>query len=73
MKSAAGLHLVANLPAGLSEVEVAGLASARSIRLYPMRDYCFKASTERALVFGYGSLSENQIERGILQLAAALG
>jgi hypothetical protein len=35
--------------------------------------YCLKASREPALVFGYGSLSENHIERGILQLAAALG
>ena len=71
--AAAGLHLVANLPASLSEQEIARLASARSVRLYPMCDYCFKASPERALVFGYGSLSENQIERGMLQLAAALG
>jgi hypothetical protein len=37
-----------------------------------MRDYCFKASPEPALVFGYGSLTEGQIGRGISQLAAAV-
>lgn len=70
--AAAGLHLVANMPSRFSEQEVARLASARSIRIYPMSGYCFKASLEPALVFGYGSLSESQIHRGISQLAAAL-
>ncbi len=70
--AAAGLHLVANLPARFSEQEVARLASARSVRIYPMRGYSFKAFFGPALVFGYGSLSENQIGRGISQLAAAL-
>jgi hypothetical protein len=37
-----------------------------------MREYCFKASQRPALVFGYGSLTEYQIGRGISQLAAAL-
>jgi GntR family transcriptional regulator/MocR family aminotransferase len=70
--AAAGLHLVANLPARFSEQEFARLSSARSVRIYPMREYCFKASSDPALVFGYGSLSESQIGRGISQLAAAL-
>jgi GntR family transcriptional regulator/MocR family aminotransferase len=70
--AAAGLHLVANLPDGVSEQEVARLSSARSVRVYPMRGYCFKASAAPALVFGYGSLSERQLGRGISQLAAAL-
>jgi GntR family transcriptional regulator/MocR family aminotransferase len=68
---AAGLHLVAKLPDGLDEQKVVSLSAARSIRLYPMRDYCFKASPGPALVFGYGSLAEGQIGRGISQLAAA--
>jgi GntR family transcriptional regulator/MocR family aminotransferase len=70
--AAAGLHLVANLPARFSEQEIARLSSARSVRIYPMRGYCFKASLEPALVFGYGSLSESQIHQGISQLAVAL-
>jgi GntR family transcriptional regulator/MocR family aminotransferase len=70
--AAAGLHLVANLPSRICEQEVARLATARSVRIYAMREYCFKASREPALVFGYGSLSESQIDRGISQLAAAL-
>ncbi|HEX8474895.1 MAG TPA: PLP-dependent aminotransferase family protein [Pyrinomonadaceae bacterium] len=70
--AAAGLHLVANLPTRFDEQEVARLSSARSVRIYPMRGYCFKAPSEPALVFGYGSLSESQIGRGISQLAAAL-
>jgi GntR family transcriptional regulator/MocR family aminotransferase len=70
--AAAGLHLIAELPAGLDEQEVVSLSATRSIRVYPMRDYCFKASLRPALVFGYGSLAERQIGRGISQLAAAL-
>ncbi|HKS26764.1 MAG TPA: PLP-dependent aminotransferase family protein [Pyrinomonadaceae bacterium] len=72
MGVAAGLHLVAKLPPGSDEQEIARLSSARSVRLYPMRQYGFKAASEPALVFGYGSLSESQIRRGISQLAAAL-
>jgi GntR family transcriptional regulator/MocR family aminotransferase len=70
--AAAGLHFVAELPASLDEQEVVRLLATRSIRVYPMRDYCFKASPRPALVFGYGSLTEGQIGRGISQLAAAL-
>lgn len=71
--AAAGLHLVAELPPRLDEQEVARLAAARSVRVYPMRGYCLKAAPGPALVFGYGSLSESQIGRGVSQLAAALG
>jgi GntR family transcriptional regulator/MocR family aminotransferase len=71
--AAAGLHLVAELPGGLDEHEVVRLSATRSIRVYPMRDYCFIASPGPALVFGYGSLMEGKIGRGISQLAAALG
>lgn len=70
--ASAGLHLVANLPARTDEQEVARLASASSVRVYPMRGYSFKAGPALALVFGYGSLSESQIGRGISQLAASL-
>jgi GntR family transcriptional regulator/MocR family aminotransferase len=70
--AAAGLHLVANLPPHLDAQEIARLSSARSVRVYPMQSYCSKASFGPILVFGYGSLSESQIERGISQLAAAL-
>jgi GntR family transcriptional regulator/MocR family aminotransferase len=70
--AAAGLHLVAELPPSLDDQEIVRLSATRSIRVYPMRDYCFKASLEPALVFGYGSLAEGQIGRGISQLAAAV-
>jgi GntR family transcriptional regulator / MocR family aminotransferase len=70
--AAAGLHLVAELPASLDDQEVVRLSATRSIRVYPMRDYCFKASPGPALVFGYGCLAEGQIGRGISQLAAAV-
>jgi GntR family transcriptional regulator / MocR family aminotransferase len=70
--AAAGLHLVAALPASLDDQKIVRLSATRSIRVYPMRDYCFKASPEPALVFGYGSLAEGQIGRGISQLAAAV-
>src|SRR5262245_61746050 len=56
--AAAGLHLLAELPASLDEREVGRLSATRSIRVYPMRDFCFKSSPKPALVFGYGSLLE---------------
>jgi GntR family transcriptional regulator / MocR family aminotransferase len=70
--AAAGLHLITELPDSLDEQKVVSLSAARSIRLYPVRDYCFKAPTAPALVFGYGSLAEEQISRGISQLAVAM-
>ncbi len=70
--AAAGLHLVAEAPAGIDVQEVVKLSATRSVRVYPMRDYCFKVFMGPALVFGYGSLSEGQIGRGISQIAAAL-
>jgi GntR family transcriptional regulator/MocR family aminotransferase len=73
MGAAAGLHLVATMPAGFDKLEVTRLSTTRSVRIYPIREYCLKTSPEPALVFGYGSLTESQIHRGISQLAAALG
>jgi GntR family transcriptional regulator/MocR family aminotransferase len=71
MGAAAGLHLVASLPAHLDEQEIARLSATRSVRVYPMQEYRFKASQEPALVFGYGGVTESQIGQGISRLAAA--
>jgi GntR family transcriptional regulator/MocR family aminotransferase len=70
--AAAGLHLVTELPDSLDEQKVLRLSATRPIRVYPMRDYCFKVSLRPALVFGYGCLAEGQIGQGISQLAAAV-
>jgi GntR family transcriptional regulator/MocR family aminotransferase len=69
---AAGLHLVTTLPPGLTEQLVVQKAAARSIRVYPMRDYSQRRLKTSALVFGYGFLTEEHIERGIVELAKAL-
>ena len=69
---AAGLHLVMTLPPGFTEQQVVQKAAARSIRVYPMRDYSQRRMKEPALVFGYGFLTEEHIERGIGELAMAL-
>lgn len=70
--TAAGLHLVARLPADCSESQVVRAAAQHAIRVYPMQDYCQRAVQGPALVLGYGSLPESQIEHGICRLAQAI-
>ena len=66
--AAAGLHLVARLPAGLSEHQVARQAAMQSVRVYPMGAYTFEARPAAALVFGYGGLTNPEIAAGISRL-----
>jgi GntR family transcriptional regulator/MocR family aminotransferase len=70
---AAGLHLVAELPPGLGELEATRAAAGHSIRVYPLREYRGRPSPAHppALVLGYSGLNEAQIREAVRLLAKA--
>ena len=68
---AAGLHLMVNLPSGTSEEAVADAAARSSMGIYGVRPHRSTAGAP-ALLLGYGSLTEVQIEKGIALLATII-
>jgi GntR family transcriptional regulator / MocR family aminotransferase len=70
---AAGLHVVAELPAQTDEAAVVAAARERSVGVYGMIDYRFPGSSgPAALVLGYGGLGERAIQAGVRLLAEAV-
>jgi GntR family transcriptional regulator/MocR family aminotransferase len=70
--AAAGLHLVAEPPAGVDVRLAVERAEERSVRLYPVADYYFRRPRRPGFVFGYGWLSESEIEEGIRRIGESL-
>lgn len=70
---AAGLHLVAELPPGLEELDAVRAAAGRSIRVHPMREYRIRPSPADppGLVLGYACLDEAQLREAVRRLAEA--
>jgi GntR family transcriptional regulator / MocR family aminotransferase len=68
---AAGLHLIAWLPADLDEDAVVAAAKARGVAIAGVSPYRVQAG-DGALLFGYSDLSENAIRRGVDHLADAI-
>jgi GntR family transcriptional regulator/MocR family aminotransferase len=68
---AAGLHLVAWLPAGLSESAVVDAAARRGLGVYGVGPYRMSGG-DGGLIFGYATLSERTIAEGIGVLATAV-
>ncbi len=69
---AAGLHLVAWLPPDLDEAAVVEAASAHGVAVAGVSPYRLTAGGEGGLIFGYATLDEPAIQRGIRHLAAAI-
>jgi GntR family transcriptional regulator/MocR family aminotransferase len=65
---AAGLHLMVTLPSGTSEEAVMDAAARRSMRIYGVGPHR-KTPGAPALLLGYGSMTEAQIEEGMAMLA----
>lgn len=67
---AAGLHLVATLPSRSDERRIAEAARSRDVGFHPMSLYCRDRAhrNQPALVFGYGHLTETEIEDGMQQV-----
>jgi GntR family transcriptional regulator / MocR family aminotransferase len=68
---AAGLHLVAHLPAGLDEPAVVEAARARGVGLQGLGEHRLLPGPP-ALLLGYGRIAEPAIEPGVRELAAVM-
>lgn len=68
---AAGLHLMVTLPRGLDEEWLEDAAALNSLRVYGVRTHR-KGAGAAALLLGYGSLTEAEIEAGISLLATII-
>jgi GntR family transcriptional regulator/MocR family aminotransferase len=64
---AAGLHLVAMLPRGIDERQVARTAADHDVRLYPFGAYWQRRpkGERQGLVLGYAHLTEREIADGV--------
>jgi len=70
---AAGLHAVAELPAGQREDEVVARAAARGLDLEPLGDYALHDHTRGpALVIGYATPPEHAYTSALARLTAAI-
>jgi GntR family transcriptional regulator/MocR family aminotransferase len=69
---AAGLHLVAWLPAGLDETAVVTAATACGVTVAGLAPYRLAPSAQGGLIFGYSDLTETAIRRGVERLAGAV-
>ena len=69
---AAGLHLVAWLPAGLEEAQVVAAAAARGVTVAGLAPYRLAPSAQGGLIFGYSDLTEPVIRHGVERLADAV-
>jgi GntR family transcriptional regulator/MocR family aminotransferase len=68
---AAGLHLVAWLPDDLDEAAVVAAAAARGVAVAGVSPYRIQAG-DAGLIFGYSTVSESAIRRGVDGLAKAI-
>jgi GntR family transcriptional regulator / MocR family aminotransferase len=69
---AAGLHLVAYLPPELDEATAIEAAAGRGVAVYGLETYRLSHPGRPGLIFGYATLDEATIERGVKRLADAL-
>jgi GntR family transcriptional regulator/MocR family aminotransferase len=68
----AGLHVMAWLPADVSESAVTQAARERGLGVYGLKPYWVQNSGPEGLVFGYGGLTEPAVVEGIDLLADAI-
>ena len=69
---AAGLHLVAYLPPGLDEARLVRAAEPRGVAVYGLEPYRIDHPGRPGLIFGYATLDEAAIRRGVRLLAEAV-
>jgi GntR family transcriptional regulator/MocR family aminotransferase len=69
---AAGLHLVAHLPPGLDEATAIEATARRGVAVHGLEPYRLAHPGRLGLIFGYATLDEATIARGVKRLAAAL-
>ena len=69
---AAGLHLVAWLPAALDESAVVAAAARAGVAVAGLAPYWLAPAPRGGLIFGYSDLDERAIADGVARLAAAV-
>jgi GntR family transcriptional regulator/MocR family aminotransferase len=69
---AAGLHLVAWLPADLEEEALVAAAAQAGVAVAPVSPYCLSPGQRGGLIFGYSNLGERAIADGVERLARAV-
>jgi GntR family transcriptional regulator/MocR family aminotransferase len=69
--AAAGLHLVTYLPLGMDERTLIEAAARRGVALYGLAPYRLAGPGRPGLVFGYATLDEEAVRRGIALVAQA--
>ena len=69
---AAGLHLVAWLPAALDESAVVAAAARAGVAVAGVAPYRLAAAPRGGLIFGYSDLDERTISDGVARLARAI-
>jgi GntR family transcriptional regulator/MocR family aminotransferase len=70
--TSAGLHILLHLPDGTDTRGAVRTATAAGLRLADLDDYRTKPSVERALVLGYGNISDTEIPPAVTLLGEAL-
>jgi GntR family transcriptional regulator / MocR family aminotransferase len=70
--SPAGIHLIAWLPEGLDDREVAREAAARGIETRPVSAFYAMSPARCGLELGYAAFNERELRRGAAQLSAAV-
>ncbi len=68
----AGMHLVALLPRGTSDVEVSRNAAQRGISAMPLSACYLRPPTRGGLILGYGGASSRQIHEGVSKLSMSV-
>jgi GntR family transcriptional regulator/MocR family aminotransferase len=72
--ASAGLHVTAWLPPGLEEAPLIERAAAEGVALSGLAAYhADREAARQGLLFGYGRVTESEIEEGIRIVASALG
>ena len=72
--ASAGLHVIAWLPPGVQETPVVEVAASQGVALRGLaRHHSDPATARQGLLFGYGRVTESEIEEGIRVVASALG
>lgn len=70
--TAAGLHILLHLPDGTDTRRVVRVAAAAGLSVSDLDDYRTKRTADRALVLGYGNISDTEIPPAVTLLRDAL-
>jgi GntR family transcriptional regulator/MocR family aminotransferase len=68
----AGMHLVAELPAGVDDVALTARALDAGVVVRPLSSHYLERADRSGLLLGYAGVAERDIDRGVEQLAPVL-